>query len=266
MSTVISKDGTKIAFDKLGQGPAVILVGGAFNSRTFGPNESLAPLLAQQFTVYNYDRRGRGESTDTQPYAIEREIEDLDALITEAGGTAYVYGISSGAALALEAANRLNTRITKLALFELPMVVDDSRAPFPSDFAGHLRNLIADDKRNAAIHYFMTKGVSMPAFFVYMMRLMPAWKQLKGVAHTVPYDAALVNDFGTGRPLPKTRWTSVNMPTLVVDGEKSPAWMRHSMVALAEALPCGSHTTLPGQMHIVSADSIGPVLVEFFKK
>lgn len=263
MNKIISKDGTVIAYDQVGQGPVVILVGGAFNSRSFGPNGSLVDLLAQHFTVINYDRRGRGDSSDTKPYAVEREIEDIAALIEAAGGSAFVYGISSGAALALEAANH-GLPIKKLALYEAPFVVDDSRRPIPPDYLEQLKKLMAEDRRGAAIKLFMTKGVGMPAIFVIMMQFMPAWRQLKAVAHTVVYDATALGDTGEGKPLPSNRWNSVTMPTLVICGGKSPTWMKHAMQALPGVLPNAQHRTLEGEMHIVKAGAIAPVLSEFF--
>src|SRR5882762_5064638 len=154
MKKVLSKDGTPIAFDQTGNGPAVILVDGALCYRASGPSGSLAALLAQHFTVFTYDRRGRGDSGNTAPYAVEREVEDIEALIQEAGGSAFVYGISSGAALALEAANR-GLAIRKLALYEAPFIVDDSRTPIPDDFLARLNGLIAADRRADAVRMFM---------------------------------------------------------------------------------------------------------------
>ena len=263
MNSVISKDGTHIAYDKLGEGPPVVLVGGAFNTRTFGPNGGLVPLLAERFTVINYDRRGRGESTDTTPYAVEREIEDLEALIETAGGSAHVFGISSGAALALEAANR-GLAIDKLALYEAPFIVDDSRAPVPDDYLPKLQGMVAADRRSDAIRLFMRQGVGVPAVFVAMMRIMPAWSKLKAVAPTIIYDAAIVNDYRKGEPLPSDRWTSVTMPTLVAAGGKSPEWMRNAMRELADVLNA-EHRTLEGQTHIVKPEALAPVLVDFFQ-
>lgn len=264
MKTATSRDGTSIAYDELGAGPPVVLVGGALNTRSFGPNGSLAELLAERFTVINYDRRGRGDSTDTEPYSVEREIEDLEALIDSAGGSASVFGISSGAALALEAANG-GFGIDKLALYEAPFVVDDSRPPVPDDYRERLEGLVASERRGDAVRLFMKEGVGLPAPFVFMMRLMPAWSKLKAVAHTLPYDTALVDDYRKGKPLPTDRWTSVTMPTLVAVGGKSPDWMRHAMRELAEVLPHARHTTLEGQTHIVKAEALVPVLVEFFE-
>jgi pimeloyl-ACP methyl ester carboxylesterase len=258
----ISKDGTAIAYDQFGKGPAIILVDGALCSRSFGPMPKLAPHLAQHFTVFTYDRRGRGESSDTKPYAVEREVEDLEALVKETGGSAFVYGISSGAALALEAANR-GLAIKKLALYEAPFIVDDSRPPIPEGYLAQLNELIASDRRGDAVKLFM-KLVGVPAIFVAMMRFMPAWSKLKSVAHTLPYDITIVQDNQRGKPLPPERWVSVTVPALVVDGGKSPGWMRHAMRALAEVLPNAQHRTLEGQTHMLEPKAIAPVLKEFF--
>jgi pimeloyl-ACP methyl ester carboxylesterase len=263
MKTAISKDGTRIAYDELGEGPPIVLVGGAFNTRTFGPNGGLGALLAEHFTVINYDRRGRGDSTDTAPYSVEREVEDLEALIHEAGGPAHVFGISSGAALALDAANR-GLNVEKLALYEAPFVVDDSRDPVPDDYLERLENLVASDRRGDAVRLFMREGIGLPAVVVALMRFMPAWSKLKGVAHTVLYDATLVDDYQKGKPLPAERWASVTMPTLVAVGGKSPDWMRNAMGELAEVLPNARHSTLEGQTHIVKPEALAPVLTEFF--
>jgi pimeloyl-ACP methyl ester carboxylesterase len=160
MSKVISRDGTAIAFDRSGQGPVLILVTGAIATRSDAA--SLAARLSPHFSVFAYDRHGRGESGDTPPYAVEREVEDLDALITEAGGSAFVYGHSSGAALALEAARRLSTKITKLAVYEPPFIVDDSRPPVPKDYLTRLTELVSSGRRGDAVEYFATKGVGVP--------------------------------------------------------------------------------------------------------
>lgn len=263
MSTIISRDGTSIAYDKAGKGPALILVDGALCYRTSGPSGPLAALLAQHFTVFTYDRRGRGDSTDTKPYAIEREVEDIEALIHEAGGSAYVYGISSGAALALEAANRLPA-ITKLALYEAPFVIDNSRTPVPEEYLAQLDGLIATNRRSAAVKHFMRKGVGLPAVLVAIMPLMPAWSKLKAVAHTLHYDTILTVDNQRGQSLTANRWSSVKVPTLVAVGGKSPAWMRNAMQSLASGLPNAKHQTLEGQTHMVKPGALAPVLTEFF--
>lgn len=264
MSKVVSSDGTAIAFDRSGEGPAVILVDGALCYRESGPNGPLAAVLAQHFTVFTYDRRGRGDSDDTPPYSVDREVEDIEALIEEAGGSAYVYGISSGGALALEAANR-GVAIRKLALYEVPFVVDDTRPPIPENLGTRLDALASAGRRGDAVKLFMKEGVRVPAVFVTMMQFMPAWSKLKGVAHTLPYDLAILgDDTGSGKPLPARRWASATVPTLVIGGGKSPAWMRHSMQALADVLPNAQHRTLEGQTHIVKADALAPVLAEYF--
>jgi pimeloyl-ACP methyl ester carboxylesterase len=262
MKKVRSKDGTSIAFDRAGRGPALILVDGALCYRASGPSGPLAALLAQNLTVFTYDRRGRGDSGDTAPYAIEREVEDLAALVQEAGGSAFVYGISSGAALALEAANHV-PGIKKLALYEAPFIVDDTHRPMPDTYLPELKGLIASDRRSAAVKFFM-KWVGVPGIFVALMPLLPVWSKLKAVAHTLVYDITLVKDNQRGQPLPAARWNSVTIPTLVADGGKSPAWMRNAMRALAGVLPNAKHRTVEGQTHMLKAEAIAPVLVEFF--
>jgi pimeloyl-ACP methyl ester carboxylesterase len=222
-------------------------------------------VLASQFTVFTYDRRGRGESGDTQPYAVEREIEDLEAIIDVAGGSAYVYGISSGGALALEAATRPSS-IRRLALYELPFVTDDSREPMPAEFAAHLGELIGADRRADALRYFFTAGVALPSAMVELMRLLPAWSKLKALAPTLPYDAQIIRGTGSGGPLPAERWANATVPTLVIAGGTSPAWMRNAMRSLAEVLPNATHLTLDRQTHIVKPKALAPVLSEFFRR
>ena len=263
MPKVYSTDGTPIAFDRSGNGPPLILVDGALCYRASGPMKPLAALLAPHFTVFTYDRRGRGESGNTTPYAIEREVEDIDALIREAGGSAFVYGISSGAALALEAASH-GLAIRKLALYEAPFIVDDSRPPVTPEFLAQLDELVAADRRADAVKEFM-KLVGVPGIFIALMRVMPAWSKLKGVAHTVVYDLKITRNNQRGKPLQANGWASIAAPTLVVAGGKSPAWIRNAMHALAEVVPNARHRTLEGQTHMVKAKSLAPVLVDFFK-
>jgi pimeloyl-ACP methyl ester carboxylesterase len=212
--------------------------------------------------VYRFDRRGRGESGDTPPYAVEREVEDIAALIAIAGGSAFVCGVSSGAALALEAANR-GLPIRKLALYEAPFIVDDTRPPLLDDYRNALTNAIAAGRRGEAVALFM-RAVQVPAPFVMLMRLMPVFGKLKAVAHTLPYDFAIVGENQRGLPLPSDRWASATLPILVGAGGKSPAWIRNAQQALADVLPNAELRTLPGQTHMVSDKALAPLLIEFF--
>src|SRR5437588_900754 len=222
MRTVVSKDGTVIAFDKSGQGSALILVVGANATRL--DEASLASALAPHFSVFAYDRRGRGDSSDTAPYEVEREVEDIEALINEAGGSAFVFGHSSGAVLALEAARLLPTKITKLAVYEPPFIIDDSRPPVPQDYVPHLNELIAAGRRGEAVEYFMIDAMLVPADMVAQMRNTPMWPQIEAVAHTIPYDGTLMGDTMSGNPSTFRNWDSVTVPTLVIVGGASPAF------------------------------------------
>lgn len=261
-NTVTSKDGTAIAYSQVGRGPALILVDGALCYRQFGPSQELATRLASHFTVITYDRRGRGESGDTQPHAVEREVEDLAALVEIAGGTAYVAGQSSGAALAIEAADRL-PGITKLALYEAPFVVDDTGKPMTQALLANLKEAVAQNERTKAVKLFM-KQVGTPGFMLAIMPFFSMWPKLTAVAHTLPYDISIVVPYGAGKPLPTTLGASIKVPTLVMDGGKSPTWMRHATQALARTLPNASYRTLEGQNHMVKTEALVPVLVEFF--
>ncbi|MGW5718111.1 alpha/beta fold hydrolase [Amycolatopsis sp. NPDC003865] len=261
MSTTVSADGTKIAYTRAGSGPALVLVDGAMCYRGSSPNDALAKELAARFTVYTYDRRGRGESGDTGPYAVEREVEDLAALVKEAGGEVFLFGISSGAALALEAARTLP--VTKLALYEPPFVVDGTRPRVPADYPARLDAALRDGKPGKAVKMFMTEGVGLSGATVALMRIMPFWAKLKRVAPTLPYDTALVFDHQAGEPLPAA-WPEVKVPALAIDGGKSPDWMRHGVASLAKVLPSAEYRTLPGQTHIVKATALAPVLAGFY--
>ena len=263
MNTVISKDGTEIAYTRVGSGPALVLVDGALSYRGSSTNGPLADELSKDYTVYTYDRRGRGESGDTQPYDIEREYEDLAAIAELAGGRPYVYGISSGAALSLGAVQN-GLPVARLALYELPFVVDDTRPPLPADLRRRTQQLIADGKRGSAVALFMRRGANLPAPVVTMMRVMPFWRRLKAVAHTLPYDyAALGEDTGRGKPLPADRWSDVAVPVLVMAGGKSPVSMRNAMQALAGVVPGAAYQTVEGQTHVVKAEALAPVLRQF---
>jgi pimeloyl-ACP methyl ester carboxylesterase len=264
MDTVASWDGTRIAYDRTGDGPPLILVDGAFQHRAIDPTtERLAELLSPDFTVYHHDRRGRGDSGDTLPYAVQREIEDIDALIAEVGGSAGVFGMSSGANLALEAAAQ-GSSIPALALYEPPMVVDDTRPPVPPDFRARLTTLIASGRPGDTVEVFLTEGVGVSPETVEQMHGAPVWQAFEAVAHTLPYDAAIVEDVTTGKPLPAERWRSVTMPTLVIDGGASPDWARNAVAALADVLPNAERATLEGQTHQYDPEVLAPLLTAFF--
>jgi len=259
MKQAISKDGTAIAYERSGNGPALILVDGALCSRAFGPMPKLAPLLARHFTVYVYDRRGRGQSGDTQPYSKEREVEDIAALIQEAGGSAFLLGLSSGAALALEAAAS-GLDVKKVAAYEPPFV-DDSGQNGGAEHERQLETLLAAGDRGGAVRYFMRSMVGVPAPFVVMMQLMPwIWRKLKAVAHTLPYDAAVMSGF----KVPKARLASIKIPTLAMHGSKTDVRLQKATQAVADAVPGAQHRTLAGQTHNVKPAVLTPAVVEFF--
>lgn len=261
MKKVISKDGTAIAYDQSGNGPVLILVDGAFCSRTIGPMPKLAPLLAPHFRVIAYDRRGRGDSGDTAPYAVEREIEDLEALINEAGGSAFVFGMSSGAVLSLKA-TASGLGIKKLALYEPPFFtgVHSAHRP-PADHTAHLTKLIASGQRSEAAKYYLVKVIGMPSFIFYIMRLLPMWSKMKAIASSLPYDSAIMGDFG----FPTDLVSSVKTPTLVSGGEKSPALLRDAVEIVSKMMPHAQLRLLAGQTHNVDVKVLAPVLIEFFK-
>jgi pimeloyl-ACP methyl ester carboxylesterase len=264
MPTVTSKDGATIAYDTIGAGPAVILVDGALGSRSmFGGDSELARLLAPNFTVYTYDRRGRGGSSDRQPFAVAREVEDIEALIDAAGGEAYLYGISSGGALALEAAIALTSKVKKLAIYEVPYDSSEAGVRAWHAYRAQLNDFVAADQRGDAVALFM-KFVGVPDDMLAGMRQSPMWPTLEAVAHTLPYDAAAL---GADRTVPTERATAVTAQTLVIDGGASYEilpFMRASAEALANAIPNAQHQILEGQGHNVDAKALAPVLAAFF--
>jgi len=265
MNKVISKDGTEIAYEKQGAGPAVILVDGALCYRSFGPMPNLAKLLAPHFTVYMYDRRGRGESTNSKPYAVEREVEDIEALIQEAGGKAYVFGTSSGGCLALEAAIRLGDKCEKLALYEAPYNSDEASQPEWKEYRKQLEELLKAGRRGDAAALFM-KFVGAPADQVEGMRQAPMWPLFESVAPTLAYDAAVM---GEDRAVPVKRAANVKVPALVMDGGANLVFlpfMHATASALAKAIPHAKRHTLEGQTHDVNVEVLAPVLSEFFSQ
>lgn len=260
MKIVTSKDGTKIAYDKLGKGPAVILVDGALEYRVFDGMGKLADLLAQEFTVFRYDRRGRGESTDTYPYAVEREIEDIEAIINEADGFAFVYGISSGASLAMEAAIKLGEKIKKLALYEPPYNDDDEARQSTKEYNRELKELLDAGLPGDALGLFMML-TGMSSEQVDKMHQHPLWPLWEAVAPTLAYDATVM---GEDSSVPLKKAASVIMPALIMDGEKSYPFMHNTAIKLANTMQNAQHRTLKGQTHDVAPEVIYPVLKEFF--
>jgi pimeloyl-ACP methyl ester carboxylesterase len=261
MKTVQSADGTTIAFDKSGKGPALILVDGALGQRTMDAETTqLAPLLAKHFTVLHYDRRGRGDSMDTQPHAVEREIEDIDALITEAGGSAFLFGISSGAALALEAALQLGGKVKKLVMYEAPYNDDEAARQAWKAYRKQLADVLAQGRKGDALALFMLL-VGMPPDHLDTVRQHPMWPMWEAVAPTLAYDAAVM---GEDASVPIEKAARVAVPTLVMDGGASYPFMHVTALALVRAMPHAQHRTLEGQTHEVAPQVLAPVLEEFF--
>jgi pimeloyl-ACP methyl ester carboxylesterase len=264
MKTVTSKDGTLIAFDQAGSGPALILVGGAFEQRAMDSETAqLAafPLMAQHFTVIHYDRRGRGGSTDTQPYAVQREIEDIEALIDAVGGSAFISGISSGAVLAMEATLKLGSKIKKLAMYEAPYSEDETIREALHGFRPKLAQALAEGRRGDAVGLFLIM-MGMPAEYLDGMRQLPMWEMWEAIAPTFAYEAALLGEDGS---VPTDRAAQVAVPTLIMDGEATQhPFMHATALALAKAIPHAQHRTLEGQTHEVTAAALAPVLVAFF--
>jgi pimeloyl-ACP methyl ester carboxylesterase len=263
MGRVRSNDGTWIAFQRAGQGPAVVLIGGALMDQA--ASAPLAGLLSQQFTVFSYDRRGRGGSGDTAPYAVAREVEDVHAVIGEAGKAACVFGHSSGAVLGLEAAERSSTKIKKLALYEPPFIVDDSRSAVPAEYLTELELLLAEDRRGDTVEYFMNHWLDAGPDSIAHMKDSPRWHGIVQLAHTLPYDAAVMANTMPGRPLPVARWASVPVPTLVIDEQHSATYLRHAAEALAQILPNVQLHTLNPDGPAAAPEDIAPVLAEFFR-
>ena len=257
METVTSRDGTTIALDRIGSGPAVVLVSGGSTDRT--ANAPLADLLAADFTVLNYDRRGRGPSGDTLPYAIEREVEDIAAVLDAAGEGAALYGTSSGAALALEAAAS-GVSVSKLALWEPPFIIDESARP-PADQVQQYETMLAEGRRGDAVEYFMREVVRMPPGFVEQARGAPFWAATEAIAHTLPYDARIMGDYS----VPVDRAALIQAPTLVLVGGGSFPFMRETADALAAALPDGEVRVLDGQTHDVAPDVMAAALRTFLR-
>ena len=249
-----SQDGTRIAYERTGDGPPLIIIGGALNSRQSAG--MLVPLLSPHFTVYAYDRRGRGDSTDTSPYSPEREIEDLEALVGAAGGQAYAYGHSSGAILALEAA-AAGASITKLAAYEPPYLTGSAGGEPWEDFRERVQAAVDNGDRAAAVELFIRHT---GAGFDEGIKDQPWWPGLLGLAHTLPYDLELTRDGS----VPAGRLAKVQASTLGIYGGASPSWAEASINALADAIPGTGRERLEGQNHAVANEVLAPALISFF--
>jgi pimeloyl-ACP methyl ester carboxylesterase len=263
MRTVTSKDGTTIAFDQYGAGPVVILVDGALQYRAFDQGmKQLADLLSPHFTVIRYDRRGRGDSTDaTRTYEQSSEVEDIEALIGAVGGLAFLYGISSGGALALEATLALGDKIKKLAIYEVPYNDEENARTGWRDYTRRLLELVEADRKGDAVgHFMMLTG--MPPEQLEGMRQHPMWHLWESIGLTLAYDAVVM---GEDSSVPADRARRVSIPTLIITGSATYPFMLESARTLAKAIPNAQHHTLEGQSHEVSAEALAPILIEFFR-
>jgi pimeloyl-ACP methyl ester carboxylesterase len=260
---VTSADGTEIAYDVTGRGPALVIVEGALCHRALGAAKALTDSLKDRFSVHAYDRRGRGESgPGASAYEVQREVEDVRAVLEAAGGSPFVFAASSGAALALEAA-RQGVEMERLAVYEAPFIVDDTHAPNDPELPARMQALVDEGRRGDAVRLFM-RTVGAPAPMVAIMPVLPVWKQLTAVAHTLPYDLSIVIGFEQGTPLPDGYYAGVKPETLVIAGGKSPAYLRNAQAAIAAQLPHGRLTTLRGQTHMIKAKATTPALVDHF--
>lgn len=257
MPTVTSNDGTEIAFDRIGEGPAVVIVGGVLGDRS--QQAPVANLLGSQFSVINFDRRGHGESGFTAPYSAEREAEDLAAVVDVAGGEACVYATSGCAVIALHAAAS-GVPIRRLALWEPPFIVDGSRPEVRPDYLDELEALLAKDRRGDMVALFLTEAAGIPVALVEQLRQSPFWSAQEAFAHTLIYDATMMGDYS----IPVTAG-SANAPTLVLDGATAP-WLTSAADKLAKVLPDARRQSLAGQQHNVEPDAIAPALATYFAR
>jgi len=262
---VTSKDGTTIAYQQSGSGPVLVLVSAALADHS--GTARLAKHLSEHFRVINYDRRGRGASTDTPPYSPDREVEDIEALIAANGGSAFVFGSSSGAVLALDAANKLGLKVKKLFMFEPPFIVDSSRPAIADNLGAEISDLAVQGRRNEAVKLFFTQGIGIPGPAVTLMRFfMPGWSKMTAMAHTARYDLAILNGTQTGQPLPSNRWDSVSAPTLVAVGGRSEPFFHNGAKALVGMLAHAQYRSLAGMNHgavLLSAKALGSQVGDF---
>jgi pimeloyl-ACP methyl ester carboxylesterase len=256
---VVSQDGTRIAYHVVGQGPTLVLVNGALGFRGMSFSRDAVEGFARRFTVIDYDRRGRGESGNGNTYSVTREIEDLQAVVRAAGEPCYVFAQSSGAALALKAA-AAGVPMKTLVAYEPPYMVGVPAHEVPRDYRDRVTALIAEDRRDEAVKLFMTT-VGVPRFFVALMRFFPFWKDMRTVAHTLPYDAAIMGTF----ELPARELESIRIPVLAVAGEKTPPVLKRAVQAVAETIPEAQQRVAPGMGHAIKAAVLAPLLLSWLE-
>ncbi len=263
--TVTSSDGTTIAFERSGSGPVLVLVAQALSDRR--DNRKFAALLSESFTVVNYDRRGRGASTDAGQWAVAREVDDIEALIDAHGGTALVFGASSGGVLALDAAAALPSKVAGVVVFEAPVIVDDQRPPVPRELADRIAGLIGEGRRSQAVTEFMKTALGASGFMVGATKLMvPIWRSMVAMAPTTVYDLRLCAGLQDGQPLTTSRWEGLGAPVLVLVGSKGDAFMRTGAAALAAHLGA-EHEVVAGAHHatpMMKPSLLQPTVEGFF--
>lgn len=257
VSFVVSADGSRIAYETAGSGPLLISVFGAICHREFFPVRSDVQELAKRFTVVNYDRRGRGESTESGPWSLEKEVQDIAALIEAHGGRASLYGHSSGAVLALEAALRLEGRIEKVVVYDASYVSDASEQEEFRTLKVEVEGLLGRGQRARALRVFLA-GIGMPRPFIALLPLFPGWKTMTRMAHTISYDIALTEDFA-----PVERLRGMARPTLLLAGAKSPPSLQGVLKTLAQTIPSAESSLLPGQDHMASMKALLPLMTRF---
>ena len=263
--TAISRDGTLIAYEQSGKGPVLILVSAALADRS--GNRRLGKYLSDRFTIINYDRRGRGASANKSPYATKKEVDDIEALVDASGGSAFLFGSSSGSVLALDAAERLGPKVQKLYMFEPPFILDSSRPAIEATLSGAIDHEIASGDRSGAVRTFFTRGMGIPPFGVTMMRfLMPGWSKMCGIAHTIPYDLAILGGTQAGLALPAERWKNTSLPVKVAVGSKSEPFFHSGAKGLVQIVPSAEYQTLAGLNHgalLLAPSALGKDVEEF---